>query len=92
MRGKLTTGQTKHHSLFTEKRQATQIRPKTNLRKVIVAQNKQPASNLMNKQLADLQTNLQVGQQREKYHENTEAGENKFNQNTKKNKYNANTG
>ena len=99
MRGKLTTGQTKHHSLFTEKRQATQIRPKTNLRKVIVAQNKQPASNLMNKQLADLQTNLQVGQQREKYHENTEAGENKFNQNTKKtntmqiqdNKYNANT-
>ena len=85
-RGKLTTGQTKHHSLFTEKRQATQIRPRTNLRKVIVAQNKQPASKqyivsycILSNQIAILWTNktlsdLQVGQQREKYNENTEAG------------------
>ena len=45
----------------------------------------------MNKQLADLQTNLQVGQQREKYNENTEAGE-KNSIKIQKNKDNANTG
>ena len=102
MRGKLTTGQTKHHSLFTEKRQATQIRPRTNLRKVIVAQNKQPASKqyivsycILPNHRAILWTNktlsdLQVGQQREK-NKNTEAGKTNTMQLQKENNYNANT-
>ena len=57
-RGKLTTGQTKHHSLFTEKRQATQIRPRTNLRKVIVLQHKQPANKC---EQAKTHSHVQVG-------------------------------